>query len=380
MINIGFITGARSEYGIMKKLIAELDKDSAFKVSIVATGMHYQQKYGHTIDDIRTDALVPIIDAPCYTEEERHKEKDFVSLIDTLSNVFQENPFDIIYIIGDRLEAYAAALAAHFYKIPIAHFAGGQITNGAVDNIYRYNISNLASIHFVTNTYAVDRLKNCPIIPNDNIYYVGSSAIDAIKTYLQNPKDASLIDERLQRGNYVLMTFHSETMAKVQKNTIPEIMDEAISTIVEKGVHLLLTYPNNDDGSNAIIRIIEKWKDNPFVVVRKNLGATLYYVACDNSLFIVGNSSSGIIEIPYFQKYVVNVGERQSGRNAPKSVINVADDCVEVHNILSKLLLDPICKYPQENIYGDGNSISKIHSILKKQLYENNRHWPWIYG
>lgn len=366
MINIGFITGARSEYGIMKKLIVELSQDSAFNVSIVATGMHYLEKYGHTIDDIRTDALASIIDAPCYTEIERSKEKDFVSLIDTLSEVFAKYQFDVIYIIGDRLEAYAAAIAAHFYKLPIAHFAGGQITNGAVDNIYRYNISNLASLHFVTNIYAVERLKDCPIISNEKIYHVGSSAIDAIKNYLKCPKDASLIDDKLQRNNYVLMTFHSETMSSVQDNTIPEVMDTAIKTIVNYGIHLLLTYPNNDDGSDAIIKIIEKWKDNPFVIVRKNLGAALYYVACDNALFVVGNSSSGVIEIPYFQKYTINVGERQSGRNAPKSVINVSDNCMEVQRILSELLFDPICKFPQENIYGDGNSVYKIHSILKK--------------
>ena len=286
-------------------------------------------------------------------------------LIDTLYKVLPNLKLDIVYIIGDRLEAYAAALVAHFLKIPVAHFAGGQITNGAVDNIYRYNISNLSTLHFVTNVYAVERLKQSPIIPNERIHLVGSSAIDSIKAYLKEPKDASAIDERLRRGNYSLMTFHSETMADSQKNTIPEVMDEAIKTIIEHGTHLLLTYPNNDDGSEDIIKVIEKWQNNPLVVVRKNLGAAYYYVACDNAQFVVGNSSSGVIEIPYFQKYTINVGERQSGRNAPKSVINVADDCEEVRKLLTTVLSDPICKLPQENIYGDGNSISRIHTILK---------------
>ena len=365
MINIGFITGARSEYGVMKRVIKELASDSAFNVSIVATGMHYQAKYGNTIEEIRKDNIAPIVDAPCYVEEERDKEKDFVCLIDTLYKVLPNLKLDIVYIIGVRLEAYAAALVAHFLKIPVAHFAGGQITNGAVDNIYRYNISNLSTLHFVTNVYAVERLKQSPIIPNERIHLVGSSAIDSIKAYLKEPKDASAIDERLRRGNYSLMTFHSETMADSQKNTIPEVMDEAIKTIIEHGTHLLLTYPNNDDGSEDIIKVIEKWQNNPLVVVRKNLGAAYYYVACDNAQFVVGNSSSGVIEIPYFQKYTINVGERQSGRNAPKSVINVADDCEEVRKLLTTVLSDPICKLPQENIYGDGNSISRIHTILK---------------
>ena len=232
------------------------------------------------------------------------------------------------------------------------------------NNIYRYNISNLATLHFVTNTYAAERLKLCPIIPDERIFHVGSSAVDAIKLYLKNPKEASLIDSRLTRNGYVLMTFHSETMSERQKNTIPEVMDEAIRTISESGTMLLITYPNNDDGSEDIIRIIEKWQDNPFVIVKKNLGANLYYVACDNALFVVGNSSSGIIEIPYFQKYTVNVGTRQSGRNAPKSVVNVPDDCDEIRRTLLQLLSTPTCNCPQENIYGDGESIGKIRSLI----------------
>lgn len=365
MIRIGFITGARSEYGVMKQVIKELASDSAFNVSIVATGMHYLKKYGNTIEEIRKDNLANIVDAPCYVEEKRDKEKDFISLIDTLYQVLPCHKFDLIYIIGDRLEAYSAALVAHFLKIPVAHFAGGQITLGAVDNIYRYNISNLSTLHFVTNVYAVERLKKSPIISNERIYLVGSSAIDSIKAYLNNPKDASAIDERLARDNYVLMTFHSETIADTQNNSIPEVMDEAIKTIVENGTYLLLTYPNNDDGSEDIIRVIEKWQNNPLVIVRKNLGADNYYIACDNAKFIVGNSSSGVIEIPYFQKYTINVGERQAGRNSPKSVINVADDCCEIRKVLKSILVNYKCEYAQENIYGDGGSIKKIHTIIK---------------
>ena len=368
MIKIGFITGARSEYGIMKRVIRELVADKAFDVSIVATGMHYLHKYGDTINEIRRDALAPIIDAPCYVEEERDKEKDFVLLIDTLYIVFQEHPFDVIYIIGDRLEAYGAALAAHFQKIPVAHFAGGQLTNGAVDNIYRYNISNLATLHFVTNTFAKQRLLQCPIIDGENVYHVGSSAIDSIKEYLRQPKEANEIDERLNRGNYALMTFHSETKGVVAKNTIPELMDVSIATILARGIKLLVTYPNNDDGSEAIIKVIEKWQDNPDVVVRKNLGSGYYYTAVDNALFVIGNSSSGIIEIPYFQKYTVNIGERQAGRNAPASVISLPDDCEHVENALNKLLDDPICKFQQEYIYGKGDSVEQIHRVLKEKF------------
>lgn len=368
MIKIGFVTGARSEYGVMKRVIREVAADSRFDVSIVVTGMHFQHKYGDTINEIRRDALAPVIDAPCYVEEERDKEQDFVLLIDTLYKTFQAHPFDVVYIIGDRLEAYGAALAAHFLKIPVAHFAGGQLTNGAVDNIYRYNISNIATIHFVTNTFAQQRLLQCPIINGNNVFHVGSSAIDSIVEYLKQPKDAQEIDESLCRGNYALMTFHSETKGAVTKNTIPEVMDTSIATILGRGIKLLITYPNNDDGSEAIIKVIEKWQDNPNVVVRKNLGAEYYYTAVDNALFVIGNSSSGIIEIPYFQKYTVNIGERQAGRNAPASVISLLDDCEQVKTALNKLLDSPTCTLSQEFIYGRGDSVEQIHRVLVEKF------------
>lgn len=368
MIRIAFVTGARSEYGVMKGLIRELSKDASFEESIIATGMHYLDKYGYTIEEIRKDNLAHIIDAPCYSENDQPKEKDFVSLIDTLSEVFSKNQFDLVYVLGDRLEAYAAALAAHFNKIPLAHFAGGQLTNGAVDNIYRYNISNLASIHFVTNLYAEERLKQCPIIDKSRIFMVGSSAVDAINRYLKNPVDSRIIDERLTPGSYVLVTFHSETLNRGSAYSIPEVMDTIIDTLVRKGLNVLVTYPNNDDGSASIIKVIEKWESNSRIAVKKNLGAELYYCAVSNSLFVVGNSSSGIIEVPYFSKYTLDIGTRQAGRNAPKSVIHVPTDPESVNAALETLLQKPACDIPQEYIYGKGDSNGLIHKIILKEF------------
>jgi UDP-hydrolysing UDP-N-acetyl-D-glucosamine 2-epimerase len=368
MINIGFITGARSEYGIMKSVISEIASDKHFNTIIVATGMHFLHKYGETIEEIRKDALASIVDAPCYTEDERDKVIDFTSLINVLYETISKLDLDVVYIIGDRLEAYAAAITAHFLKIRIVHFAGGQITLGAVDNIYRYNISNLTSLHLVTNIYAAERLSQIPIIRKDKIFCVGSSAIDSIYAYLENPIDASIIDSRLRRGNYVLMTYHSETKSARTKNTISEAVALSIRTILDKGVKVLATYPNNDDGSSAIIHALKKWEKNPNVIIKKNLGASLYYVAVDNSLFVVGNSSSGIIEVPYFQKYTINVGERQSGRNAPQSVISVPNEPKKFLEALQKTLLNPICSLPQEYIYGKGRSVREIHKILLTEI------------
>ena len=369
MIKIGFITGARSEYGIMKPLIRELSNDNRFDVNIIATGMHFLQRYGHTIDDIYHDGLAPVVEAPCYEENDLPKKEDFVALINAIYATLEGKSYDVVYLIGDRLEAYAAALAAHFLHIPVAHYAGGQITEGAVDNIYRYNISNIASLHFATNKYAVERLKSCPIVDSSKVYLAGSTAIDAICEYLKAPQDASIIDERLKRGKYILMTFHAETNRKKKGYPISEMMNTAIEELIAHKEYVLITYPNNDDGANEIISVIERWKDNPYVIVRQNLGAYNYYVAVDNSKYIMGNSSSAIIEVPYFGKYSLDIGERQQGRNAPASVIHVQNDKQQLLSKIKKLREAHKVNVPNEMIYGEGNSVGKIIDTLLKEFF-----------
>lgn len=361
-MKIGFLTGARSEYGVMRQLIQRISCDSYFTPVIYATGMHFQQRYGMTINELKTDNFAPIVEMPCYTEEQRDKKEDFISLIDVISAGLSSKRPDLLYIIGDRLEAYAGALSAHFLEIPVAHFAGGQITKGAVDNIYRYNISNLSSIDFVTNKYAYERLLNIPIIENDNVYWVGSSAVDNIYKYLKTPRELTDLDSRLERGSFALMTFHSQTIGDFD---VPYAMTLSIKTIIESGKRVLITYPNNDNGSDAILCVIESWKDNENVIIVPNLGAKNYHAAIDNCLFVIGNSSSGVIEVPYFDKFTINAGQRQSGRNAPKSVINTDSDLELLERTIRDIIANRIQVPQQEYIYGNGNSVDKIIEVLK---------------
>lgn len=365
-MKLGFLTGARSEYSVMRCLIQSVVEDDFFSPIIYATGMHFQKKYGFTINEIKKDNYASIIEMPCYTEYQRVKSEDFVALINTITKGLSSCRPDVLYIVGDRLEAYAGALSAHFMNIPVAHYAGGQITKGAVDNIYRYNISNLSTVHFVTNKYAFDRLQQIPIIESEKIYFVGSSAVDNIYNYLKAPRTITELDSRLVKDSFVLMTFHSQTVGDFN---VPKAMDISIQTIIQYGKRVLITYPNNDNGSEAILSIINKWNDNENVIIVPNLGSKNYHAAIDNCLFVIGNSSSGIIEVPYFDKFTVNVGQRQSGRNAPASVLNVESDIgllkTTIHDIIAKKKIVP----KQEYIYGNGNSVNKIKQIIK--LYWN---------
>ena len=253
-------------------------------------------------------------------------------------------------------------MAAHFLRIPVAHFAGGQITKGAVDNIYRYNISNFSSVHFVTNKYAYERLQQMPIIENDTIHLVGSSAVDNIVNYLKTPRDLTDLDPRLERDSFALMTYHSQTVGSFD---IPAAMELSIRTIIEKDKRVLITYPNNDDGSEVILDVINRWSSNENVIVIPNLGVKNYHAAIDNCLFVIGNSSSGVIEVPYFDKFTVNVGQRQSGRNAPKSVINTESDIELLQSTICDIIDGKLSVPEQEYIYGRGQSIAEIIRVLK---------------
>ena len=370
MLKIVFITGARSEYGIMKPVIQRLTAEQGVDVTIMATGMHLLATYGATINEIYSDDLAKVVEVPAYSEENDDKCIDFQRVLNSVYNTLKTDEYDVVYLIGDRIEAYASALAAHFLHIPIIHYAGGQLTLGAVDNIYRYNISNLATHHLVTNLYAVERLKCCPAVNTNNIHFVGSSAVDAIMDYLKSPVDASIIDERLTRNNFVLMTFHSETNPMGHYESISSVMENCIRFILSRGIKILITYPNNDNGCEPILKVIDDWHENPNVIIVRSLGAYRYYVASDNCLFVVGNSSSGIIEIPYFAKYTINIGERQKGRNAPNSVISLPSSTKIVLDNLEALIKSPKCDVQNAQIYGDGHSIEKICNVilsLKKQ-------------
>lgn len=362
MINLAFITGARSEYSLSKKLLSALYKDKLIELKIYVTGLHLLKKYGYTIDEIKNDGFLIRKEISIYKEEGEEKAFEFIKGIETIYKEIKNEKIDYAYFIGDRLEAYAAALACHFLEIPIIHTGGGNITNGAVDNIYRYNITNLASIHFATSKLTFYRLLELPIINKDNVYFTGSAAIDAIKIFKNNPIPIETYFPYLQSKNYCLMTFNSVTQFK---EPIDKIMDAAIEHILNKGVKILITYPNNDAGSEAILNVIDKWKNNENIVVVKHLGAEKYYSALSSALFVIGNSSSGIVEAPYFNVPVLNIGTRQEGREHDKTIVNVAPKLKNVLNTIDEGFTSYWKSVKNNNLFGNGFAINKIIKIIK---------------
>ena len=360
-ISLGFVTGARSDYGLTRKLLSELSNDSDFEVYIYVTGLHLLNKYGYTINEIMGDGHNIKKAISTYTEDGRNKVYEFTTTVDKVYRALSNENLDAVYIVGDRIEAYASALAAHFLGIPIVHYAGGQITKGAVDNIYRYNISNLASIHLTTCKSAFERLRNNYPIESENVYLVGSTAVDAIFEYKKNPQPISEVFPVLKQGNFALMTFQPVTKSE---EPIAALMDSSIKKILKYKVKVLVTYPNNDTGSEEIIKIIQRHQKNDNVIVSKSLGAAGYYTTLDNCSFVIGNSSSGIVEAPYFSKPVLNIGTRQEGRDKDVCVNDIEPQGKQVEQAIENGFKKEWPQCSCNHIYGTGNSIKKIKKIL----------------
>ncbi|OFX23162.1 MAG: UDP-N-acetyl-D-glucosamine 2-epimerase, UDP-hydrolysing [Bacteroidetes bacterium GWA2_31_9] len=362
---IAFFTGARSEYGSLKHILRAIIKDNTFDYSLIVSGLHLLNQFGSTINEIKKDGfeikyVIPIFDeniSPSYLE--------FSNAVRDISKALLEEKPDGMFIIGDRIEAYAAALAAHFTNTKIIHSGGGTLTNGAVDNIYRYNITNLTSIHITTSLNNFNRLKTLPNVEKKNIHFVGSFAIDGIVNFKENKISIKKQFSKIIPNKFCLMTFHPVTSSK---EDIALIMDKTIEYLIEKNFQILITYPNNDNGYQKIINIVDKWKNHQMITVTDNLGSQYYYSALDDCAFVIGNSSSGLLEAPYFHKQVINIGTRQDGRDTDVGVSNVSCDFEKVRLALELGFNSNWKKIPNNNIFGDGNTIPKIMKILKQNF------------
>ena len=359
-IKIGFFTGARSEYGLSKSLIKRLLRDKRFLTNVFVNGMHLSRDFGYTISEIKNDCI-PIKGILRTYNKIDDNSKNFTSSVETITKLLRLQPQDAIIVAGDRIEALATCFAAYFLKIPLIHLGGGTITRGAVDNSYRYSITSMASLHLTTSQGAYKRLKKLDYIEAGNVLFTGSTAVDSIMRFKKYPNKIEKYIPNIKSG-YALMTFHPVTRAK---EPIAEIMNNSIKTLTTKKIKVMITYPNNDAGHKDIIKVINHWKKHPDVLVIKNLGADAYYAAINDCMFMIGNSSSGIIEAPYFNKLVINVGSRQEGREKDSCIIDTTPNIKSVNKTI-KIALASKKTYKCSNLYGSGKAVDKAISSISK--------------
>ncbi len=355
-----FITGTRADFGKIKSLIDELEMDSEFDVYIFVTGMHLQEKYGYTYAEIASrnySNLHKFIN----TSEESSMDITLANTIYGFSKFVKDevNP-DMIIVHGDRLESLACAIVGSFNNILVSHIEGGEIS-GTIDESIRHSISKLSHIHFVTSPNAKNRLVQLGE-NKKNIHIIGSPDID-----LMISKDLPTLNESLERydipfNKYALLLYHSVTS---EIDILKENIKELINAIESSEHNYIVVYPNNDHGSNLIIESYKKeFKGKTRFKVFPSLRFEHFLTLLKNSEFIIGNSSAGIYEAPFYGIPTVNIGTRQNNRSKNKDIINVNHKKAD---ILKSIELSKKLKLKKNNEYGSGGSSKEFLKVLQSK-------------
>ena len=366
---ICIITGSRAEYGLLKNLILRLKKNKKFKIKLIVTGSHLSEKYGFTLREIKKDSL--------NIENKinlNFKKDNTIGISNSISlglnkfvKIFEKLKPDLILVLGDRFEIYTSALAALLCRLPICHIHGGELTEAMLDDAFRHSITKMSHIHFAANQIYKKRIIQLGENPK-NVFNVGGLGVDSIKK--QKILKKSELEKFLNLNflkKSILVTFHSETLnRKSTKKNFNELL-RALKKI--QNTTIIFTMPNHDIDSSIIHSSILKFvknKKNSFFF--KSLGQKVYYSCCKYMTCMVGNSSSGLLEMPTFKKFTINIGDRQKGRIKAKSVINCKFNSQEIYKKINFVLKskNQLKIKNVKNPYGEGGATDKIISILEK--------------
>ena len=365
-LNIGLLTSSRADYGIYKPLLKKLSKEKNITLTIIVFGMHLQKKYGNTIINIKKDSFgkIEIVKGMSNKDSPSGITNSYGQLIKNFSNYWENKKFDYVIALGDRFEMSAAVQSGIPFEIKFVHIHGGETTVGSLDNIYRHQITLASKIHFVATDYYKKRVSSL-IGSNDNIYNYGALSLDGLDS-IKIPEWSKVCEEfNIQEKEYLLATFHPETVGLNKNESYANIMYESLEKICEN-INIIITMPNADALGNlyrnSIIKLSKVLPNKVFIV--ENFGRENYFAAIKNSKMMIGNTSSGILESVSFKKYVINIGDRQKGRLKNKNVFDVPfskDKIVKTFNTVRNLP-----EFSGEDIFFKKNTAKKIINIIKK--------------
>ena len=365
------VTGSRAEYGQMYWLLKEIQADASLCLQLVVTGSHLASQFGKTINAIRRDgfSIDAVVDLKLRDNSPLGVTASMGRGLIGFGRALRRLKPDLMVVFGDRYEILAATVAAMLARIPIAHIHGGEITEGALDEGIRHSITKMSQLHFVTaRTYRrrVIQLGEDP----KRVFCFGAPALDvAAKTH---PRALAELRELLGpflRSPIFLVTYHPATLDKRDPKTLVGYLLKALDAFPDAAI--VFTKANADPGSETLNRIIEDYtKQHPRrTILIASLGQTNYLSLLRHADAVIGNSSSGILEAPYFHIPSVNVGNRQQGRLKPASVIDCKDSSDAIRAAIKKALSPGFRRRAAraKNIFGrGGNASKKIKDVLKR--------------
>nr|WP_233120962.1 UDP-N-acetylglucosamine 2-epimerase [Chlorobium sp. KB01] len=368
MRKICIITGTRAEYGLLRWVMQGIKDDPELTLQIIATGMHLSPEFGLTYRDIEHDGFLIDRKVEMLTSSDsavgiaKSMGLGLIGFADALSEL---KP-DMIVVLGDRFEIFSAVSAALVARIPVAHLHGGELTEGAFDEALRHSITKMSHLHFVAAEEYRQRVIQLGEQP-ERVFLVGGLGIDNIKRL-------KLLDRRglesamnFQFGSKnLLITFHPVTL---EDATAAEQMAELLDALAElKDTQLIFTMPNADTDGRVLMKMVEDYTAKHANARAYSSLGQLRYLSCIAQVDgVIGNSSSGLAEVPSFKKGTVNIGERQRGRLQAESVINCEPTQVSIAQAIAKLYSPVFQSLASRTInpYGEGGASEKVVDTIK---------------
>lgn len=367
------VTGSRADYGLLRWVMQGIKDDPELTLQIIVTGMHLSCTFGSTYKEIEADGFridikletLSVLDSPPGIAESMGQG------LMRCAKAFDDLQPDIIVVLGDRFEIFAAVAAALVARIPVAHLHGGETTVGAFDESFRHSITKMSQLHFVAAKEYKDRVIQLGENPN-NVFLVGGLGIDNIKklTLLSKEELEDFMELKLCKKS-LMVTFHPATL---DNESAEHQMRELLNALSDlQDTSLIFTMPNADTGGQALINMVREFvAQNANTRAFTSLGQLRYLSFIAYVDGVVGNSSSGLAEVPTFKKGTINIGDRQLGRLQANSVINCAPRAQAIRDAIEWLYSDDFQANLMETInpYGEGGASAKVVNVLREASLE----------
>lgn len=379
------VTGTRAEWGLLSPIARELSRRDDVELQIVATNTHLSHSHGHTIDEIgrdgfTVDATVAIIDESA-PDTQLTVAKNMARCLGGMAETFEKLLPDMVVILGDRSEMLAVASAATVMRIPIIHLHGGEITSGAIDDAIRHAITKLASLHLVSTEEYRKRVIQMGEQPDMVINTGAIGVTNALSAPMATDQELISAIGFMPDKNTLLVTYHPATL---DTESASERIAQLLAALDRfPDYKIIFTHPNNDAQGSAIRALIDDYalKHPDRVKAVTSLGMVRYMSTIRKVAAVVGNSSSGIIEVPSVGTPTVNIGVRQLGRTAADSVIHCGDSADDISQAVAKALSDnfqakakycvnPYYRPDTLNLIVKAIATTPIESLTHKTFYD----------
>ena len=367
------ITGIRSDYDFMSSVYKELSKNKNFDFRLIVTGAHMLSRFGKTIDEIKKDKIqiIKIVKSLKNSDEKGSRAISLGLQLQKITPIIRKLKPDFIFAVGDREESLTSSILGSYLDIPIIHFGGGDRVVGNVDDQVRHAVSKLSNIHITTNKFSAERL----IKSGEQKFRVknfGNPGIDRFK------KEKVLTKKEISKflnfdisNPFFIVIYHPLSS---EKNKSYKYAKTILSALKISKLKYIIIFPNSDEGNTGVIKAINEFRNHKTFKICKHLPRRIFVNLLKKSNGMIGNSSSGILEAPFLNLPVINVGNRQKKRVHGNNVIFIKHNKKQILNAINYVLKNQVFKKnikKTKNLFGNGKMINRFINFLIKVKIEN---------